>query len=167
MALLGGSSAALGGVGSGGAWAGATPFVGLAKYFSNIWGEISTSGGPDSTGGVTWVPAFGICAGVGRTPRVGGAFSDLGTTAACAFPTTGGATPRARGPGAAENRREPGPTVGNQPGHVEAPVAALSAANRTKDNPCRLRNRLSFMGLIPMFLKTTIRRGIGGLDGEL
>lgn len=176
MALLGGAPAALGGVKSSGAAAGAVLLVDLVKYLSNIWGETTASGGEDSTGGcATPLPARRMMAGgsgaedAGGSERDGGAFWAWEATGAGSGAGIGtGKTNRlAHGRGAGEKRKGGGPTSGSQPGPGEAAAATLRAAKRTKNEPCQSRNRHCFMGLISLFLKTAIRRGIGSFGREL
>jgi hypothetical protein len=155
---------------SSGAAVEAALLVDLVKYLSNIWGETTASGGEDSTGGcATPLPARRMLAGGSGAEDAGGALSAWWTTGAGSGAGTGtGKTNRlAHGRGAGEKRKGVGPTSGSQPGPGEAASATLRAAKRTKDKPCQSRNRQCFMGLISLFLKTAIQRGIGGLGREL
>jgi hypothetical protein len=144
--------------------------VDLVKYLSNIWGETTASGGRDSTGGCAMpLSARRMPAGGSGAEDAGGALSAWETTGAGFGAGTGtGKTNRlAHGRGAGEKRKGVGPTSGSQPGPGEAAAATLRAAKRTKDKPCQSRNRHCFMGLISLFLKTAIQKGIGGLGREL
>jgi hypothetical protein len=155
---------------SSGVAAEAVLLVDLVKYFSNIWGETTASGGEDSTGSCAMpLPARRMTAGGSGAEDAGGALSAWETTGAGsgAGTETGKTNRLAQGRGAGEKRKGVGPTSGSQPGPAEAAAATLRAARRTKDKPCQFRNRHCFMGLISFFLKTAIRRGIGGLGREL
>ena len=170
MARLGGDSAALGGLKSSGAETGAALLVDLVKYLRNNCGATTASGGEDSTGGCAGMTAGGCGAeDAGGSERDGGAFWAWKATGAGSGAGTGtGKTTRlVKGRSAGEKRKGAGPTSGSQPGPGEAASATLRAAMRTKDKPCQCRSRHCFMGLISLFLKTVVRRGIGGLGVEL
>jgi hypothetical protein len=155
---------------SSGAATGTALLVDLVKYLSNIWGDTTASGGEDSTGGCAMpLPTRGMPAGGSGAEDAGGALLAWETTGAGSGVGTGtGKTNRlSRGRGAGEKRKGVGPASGSQPGPGEAAAVTLRAAKRTNDKPCQSRNRHCFMGLISLFLKTTIRKGIGGLSREL